>query len=152
MKNSIISQPNKSRVKPQADSQFIQQRPTEDADDQIYGELHSRSRERPAAPRGVHPNDLLQVAAPGSHTKVVRPAVSNKKGYQLDIESSDEGPNIEVPQVDVYMGHNGGKDSRRQEQSYNDNLINDSQQTDSRYDGMHQNVDVDLGDDTLLDG
>ena len=146
MKNSIISQTNKSRVKPQADGQFIQQRPVEDADDQIYGELHSRSRERPAAPRGMHGNEHQ-----AAHTKVVRPQVSNKKGYQLDLDSSDEGPNIEVPQVDVYMGHSG-KDSRRQEQSYNDKLINDSQLTDSRFEGMHQNVDVDLGDDTLLDG
>lgn len=93
-----------------------------------------------------------QQAVPmGSHTKVIRPQVSNKKGYQLDLDSSDEGPNIEVPQVDVYMGHSG-KDLRRQEQSYNDNFINASQQTDSRIDTMHQNVDVDLGDDTLLDG
>ena len=92
MKNSIISQANKSRVKPQAHGQFIQQRPVvEDADDQIYGELHSRSRERPAAPRGMHTNETA------SHTKVIRPQVSNKKGYQLDLDSSDEGPNIEVP-------------------------------------------------------
>ena len=31
-------------------------------------------------------------------------------------------------------------------------MINDSQVTDSRYENMHQNVDVDLGDDTLLAG
>jgi len=98
----------------------------------------------------VHGNDYQAAATPtASHTKVVRPQVSNKKGYQLDLESSDEGPNIEVPQVDVYMGHNA---PGRQEQSYNDNLMNDSQKTDSRFDTMHQNVDVDLGDETLNDG
>ena len=47
---------------------------------------------------------------------MIRQQVSNKKGYQLDLDSSDEGPNIEVPQVDVYMGHNG-KDARRQDHS-----------------------------------
>lgn len=92
MMKSSLAPPKQSRVKPQAESQFIQQRPqNDDQEDFVNGEPTSRSRERPQ----VVKNTLAETQKVKKQTKVIRPQFSAERKYQ--VESSDDGPNIEIP-------------------------------------------------------